>query len=105
MEELEKLQESELSFNDVYCAIQLILERDMNSLVFWGFHKLDIFSQSSINRNLLKNALLALMWSHNDPLMKKSLQTILRDLNESSTLASFDRERFHKCLLSNLHSN
>jgi len=77
----------------------------MNSCVKNGFHKLDIFGEETINRDLLKNALLAQMWSHQNPLIKKSLQTILRDLNMSSTFYVFDRERFHQCLLSNLHAN
>ena len=77
----------------------------MNSCVESGFHKLDIFGERTVNRDLIKSAILALIRSHHNPLMKQSLTTCLRDLNMDVTLTEFDRKRFQKCLLSNLNLN
>ena len=77
----------------------------MNSCVESGFIKLDIFGEQTVDRDLIKNAILSLIRQHHCPLMKQSLTTSLRDLNMSSTLMEFDRKRFQKCLLSSLHLN
>ena len=51
----------QLTYSDVYCAYQAMLEKDMNCCVDSGFVKLDIFDEQTINRDLIKNAILALI--------------------------------------------
>ena len=70
----------------------------MNRCVESGFIKLDIFGHQTINRDLIKSAILALIRSHQNALMKQSLTAWLRDLNRDVALTEFDRKRFIQCI-------
>ena len=55
------IPDTQLTFSDVFCAFQAMLEKDMNSCVESGFIKLDIFGEQTVDRDLIKNAILSLI--------------------------------------------